>query len=159
MTRESVGSSVVFINTDSAVFSKTSRRAARSHAASVSRQRGKSDESVNGESSRSDESTISDPAEHTFLLAIGESPGAITSPANPSPKTFLDTALLDPFATTALPMNQKMSGLIRGCKWYCSLHWRFLVTLGQITRYLTVIGFSAGKHLPVDSTREICPVF
>jgi hypothetical protein len=36
MNLENGGSSVLFINTDTAIFSKTSRRAARSHAAALS---------------------------------------------------------------------------------------------------------------------------
>jgi hypothetical protein len=68
MNLENGGSSVLFINTDTAIFSKTSRRAARSHAAAVSRQRekiatwklkpGRDHLSADGYSSRYDDSTV-----------------------------------------------------------------------------------------------------
>lgn len=132
MTQESVGTSVMFINTETAIFSETARRTARSHAASVSRQRGtatrrklrsrRDDQPVNGESSKADESVVLGPTETTFSVAIRESPDAITPNANPSPKTFLDTALFDPFATTALRMDRKMTGLLKGCKLRYPLH-------------------------------------
>src|SRR5256885_7267559 len=101
MKPENRGSPVVFVNTDTAIFSRTSRRVARSHAAMVSRQRQKATKRTltheNGRSGR----------KYTVPVA---------RPEKQSPKTLLDTALLDPFGTTALPMDRKMSGLLQSCK-------------------------------------------
>ena len=86
MKPENRGSPVVFVNTDTASFSKASRRVARSHAAMVSRQRQKATKRTwTHENGGSDEkSTV-----------------PVRRPEKQSPKTLLDTALLDPFGTTA----------------------------------------------------------
>lgn|ERR1700722_17903876 len=117
MTKESSKNSVIFVITDTPVFSDASKRVARSNAAAWSRRRQRAaqtnfrsqgrDRPAVGNSGKQDDSVVSKPAKVELPVAIGE---------GPSPTTLLDTALLDPFETTALPMNRKMSNLLRGCK-------------------------------------------
>ena len=128
MAQETGSNALVFIHSDNAVFSNASRRTARSHAATISRRRGtatkakakslKDDRSVTGTSAKSTESTVCDPDDVSLSPAPHERVDVITTSASLSPATLLDTALLDPFESTALPMNRKMSGLLKGCKLY-----------------------------------------
>ena len=116
MTRETSKSSVIFVITNTPVFSDSSKRVARSNAAAWSRRRQKAAQtnfksqgrhrSAVGKSGKRNDSVVSKLAKVELPVAIGE---------GPSPTTLLDTALLDPFETTALPINRKMSGLLRGC--------------------------------------------
>jgi len=132
MTRETSKSSAIFVITNTPVFSDASKRVARSNAAAWSRRRQKAaqinfrsqgrDRSDEGKSGKRDDSVVSKPAKVELPVAIGE---------GPSPTTLLDTALLDPFETTALPMNRKMSSLLRGCKLCHLLCFRFLQLLGR----------------------------
>jgi hypothetical protein len=126
MTTKSFKNSVTFVITDTPVFSDASKRVARSNAAAWSRQRQKAartnfrsqrrDSSAVGKSGKRDDSVVYKPAEAELPVGVDE---------DPSPTTLLDTALLDPFETTALPMNRKMSSLLRGCKLYGLLHCLF----------------------------------
>ena len=130
---------LVFINTDNAVLSNASRHAARSHAAAVSRKRGtatkaklrsqKDHSSATEEFCNSDEPMVCDSDDVTLSPPTRQCPGIRTPPGSLSPTTLLDISLLDPFETTALPMNQKMSGLLKGCKLWRPSHCHLLVPL------------------------------
>ena len=135
MTQERVGGSLVFIHSDTAVFSNAARRAARSHAATFSQRRRpmrkaklkspKDDGSVTRRSRTPADSSVCDPDVVLLSPAKQECPHLISPPGSPSPITLLDTALLDPFESTALPMSRKMSGLLRGCEVSRPLQERF----------------------------------
>jgi hypothetical protein len=126
MATESSKNSVIFVITDTPVFSDASKRVARSNAAAWSRRRQKAaqtnfrsqrrDGSTVGKSGKRDDSVVYKPAKVELPVGVDE---------GPSPTTLLDTALLDPFETTTLPMNQKMSSLLRGCKLCNLLHCLF----------------------------------
>ena len=139
MTKENSKNSVIFVITDTPVFSDASKRVARSNAAAWSRRRQKAawtnfrshrrDNSAVGKSGKRDDSVVYKPARVELPVGVDE---------GPSPTTLLDTALLDPFETTALPMDRKMSSLLRGCKLRDLLQCLFPSNFSVVTSLVTL---------------------
>ena len=166
MTLERTRSSLVFIHSENATLSNASWRAARSHAATISRRRGtaakaklrsqKADSSVARSSSNSHESMSFEPDDFMHSPATGPLPQVIIPVGVLSPTTLLDKALLDPFETTALPLDQKMSGLLKGCK-LCALshsQWSFRFVSHYLSSHPSLIQFLCQKRSSYSSAQN-----